>query len=67
MAEILVGMAGSLIVFAGVAIGYGIGVHSAKKAHPKVIAEKESEQETEKIPVSQQFENLMRYDGRGDQ
>ena len=66
MAEMLVGMAGSLIVFAGFALGYGIGVHSAKREQPKVIAEEKAETEGEKIPVSQQFENLMTYSGRAD-
>lgn len=67
MIEILVGMAGSLIVFGGVAFGYALGRRDAKREQAKPLAEaKKEETEDVKIPVSQQFENLMAYSGRTD-
>ena len=66
MIEILLGMGGSLIMFVGLGLAYAAGVHSARKEQPKVV-ESKTEEEGKKIPVSEQFENLMRYDGRTDQ
>ena len=67
MIDVLFGMAGSLIVGAGFAIGYGLGVWSAKREQAKPLTEaKKEETEDVKIPVSQQFENLMAYSGRAD-
>ena len=66
MIDVLAGMAGSLIVGAGFAIGYGLGIRSAKKAQPKPLKETKAEKEESKIPVTEQFENLMAYNGRID-
>lgn len=66
MVEILVGMAGSFIVFAGFGIGYALGVHSAKNAQPKVVASSGKEEVPDKITVEEQIENLMTYTGRAE-
>ena len=67
MIEVLFGMAGSLIVGAGFAGGYLLGKWSAKREQAKLLAgAKKEETEDVKIPVSQQFENLMAYSGRVD-
>ena len=67
MIDVLFGMAGSLIVGAGFAGGYLLGKWSAKREQAKPLSEaKKEETEDDKIPVSQQFENLMAYSGRTD-
>ena len=66
MIEILLGMGGSLIMAAGLGIAYWAGCRSARKEQRKIV-ESRTEEESRKIPVAEQFENLMKYDGRNNQ
>ena len=62
MIEILLGMAGSLIVFTGIAGAYFLGVWSAKKEKAKPLADVKTEKEKSSKPtIEEQFANLMNY------
>ena len=62
MAELLVGMAGSLIVLAGFAGGYWFGKKAAKNEQKEIFAE-DKKKETSKPTTEEQFRNLMEYGG----
>lgn len=67
MAEMLMGMAGSLIVFIGIAGAYLFGVWSAKRERAKPLAEAKAEKTKGSKPsIEEQFANLMNYGGPAD-
>lgn len=67
MAEILMGMAGCLIVFIGIAGAYMLGVWSAKREKAKPLDEiKKEKPKGWKPSIEEQFANLMNYGGPED-
>lgn len=64
MVDILLGMAGSLIVLSGFAFGHWMGLRAGRKDTAYTVKDgAEKEKQTAAMPIEQQFENMMRYSG----